>query len=130
MTPCASSAKVLTIATTLLLAATVASAQSPTTILVDVDRGRLEWEWSQGTGGPADGFRTECTNAQGHVVSADLADPNARTMPLSRAIDSVGTWTCVARAYNAFGVSDPSPSVTFEAGRRPGPPNAMRLVVQ
>lgn len=107
-----------------------AAAQPPLTILVDIDRGRLEWEWSQGTMGPADGFRTECTNAQGRTVVADVADPNARTMPLSRAIDSVGTWTCVAKAYNAFGVSDPSNSVTFEAGRRPSAPGNTRIVVQ
>lgn len=119
------------IAISIVLAAQLpAAAQSPTTILIDIERGRLEWEWTQGSGGPAESFRIECTDDQGRTVTTDIADPTARMIPLARAIDRVGTWTCVARAANAFGLSDPSPSVTFQAGRRPAPPATMRIVVE
>ncbi len=93
-------------------------AQTPT-LKVNLKDAVLSWTWTQGTEGLVDEFRMLC-NAISHVVGG-----TARSVGIFDFITAPGTYTCAVRAANAFGVSDPSNSVSFDAGLAPNAPGGL-----
>ena len=109
-----------------------AHAQPPLTINVAIDKATFNWSWTQGTGGPADGFRMKCGAASGTytLVSPPASGGGAaRTMPLSGVVTAPGTYFCAVAAFNLFGESAVSNEVNFTAGFRPDAATGLVIVV-
>ncbi len=96
----------------------IVEAQAPT-LKVNLKEAILSWDWSQGTEGAVDEFHMLC-NAISHVVGG-----TARSVGIFDFITAPGTYTCAVRAANAFGVSDPSNAVSFDAGLAPNAPGGL-----
>lgn len=87
---------------------------------IDLSKATMDWTWTQGTGGVADGFRFACGGATGaYTTVTDLLGATVRSVAVSKVIKGTGTWFCVVSAYNSFGESTPSNEVNFIAGVSP-----------
>lgn len=97
--------------------------------IVDLNKGYLQWAWSQGDptqNGPADGFDMNCTSGT-VVVKKQVADPAARKCMLTAIPLTIGTWTCTVDAYNAGGTSGQSNAVSFQASLSPSLPTGLSV---
>lgn len=102
-----------------------------TAIIVDIEKARLTWEWSQGTGGMADDFLLTCTSAaQPTPTTTPITGPATRSVPVKTVITGLGTWTCSVQARNAAGISPASNAVQFIAGTLPFSPTNLILEAQ
>ena len=114
-----------------VLLASIAWAQTPTVISVDITKAQLTWSWAQGTGGVVVEFRIKCGNAAGmYTKTTVLADPAARTLPVASAIGGPGNWFCAVSAANQFGESPNSNEINFAAGNVPVAPSGLQILVQ
>jgi len=101
------------------------TSQAQSTITVNIKKAALTWEWEQGTGGPADGFRVKCGSASGQYTKLTVVTADTRRVPILAVIDGLGTWFCVVESFNEFGPSETTTNeVSFKAGDIPmGPTN-------
>lgn len=107
------------------------TAQAQTTISVDINKAKLAWDWTQGTGGIPTEFRVKCGAATGNYSRVTtLADPAARGANIRDVITGSGNWFCAVTAANAFGESVPSNEVNFSAGAAPSAPTNARVSAQ
>ena len=112
-----------------LLAATSVGAQ--TTVAVDINKAKLAWTWSQGSGSAATQFIVKCGPTTGNYTKiTSVTDVTVRQLPVIQAISGPGTWFCVVTAANQFGESAPTSEVTFNAGSIPVSPVGLSVVVQ
>ena len=118
----------------LLLFATAAQAQ--TTVVVDLNRALLQWNWTKGTNpGVDDGdvaeFVIKCGNAPlVYNKETVLANPAARSIAVKDAIRGSGDWFCIVTARNQFGESGASNEVPFAAGVKPSSPSNLSVAAQ
>ena len=109
-----------------LLLSTELAAQ--TVISVDINKARLQWDWTQGTGGAVDKFNVKCGTTPTTVSKVTtIADPAARSANIRDVITGSGQWYCAVNAENGFGVSGDSNQVPFAAGAAPSAPANSRV---
>lgn len=83
----------------------------------DLNRAKLTWSWSQGTGGVVDGFKMKCGIGSGtYTLIANIPDPTAREFPVRSVITGSGGYYCVVTAFNGVGESPPSNEIFFVVG--------------
>jgi len=82
---------------------------------VSIEKARLSWNWTQGTGGPASEFRFECGSVSGVYTIFYTAPAQPLNAAVKDVVGSPGKYFCVVKAANAGGKSDPSNEVFFEA---------------
>lgn len=115
-----------------LLSVTPADAQ--TMVSVDIHKAILAWDWTPGAApndGTAASFTMKCGKTTGvYTVLTPIADPAARSIPISKAIPGQGQWFCACTAVNTFGESPPTNEVSFNAGALPAPPANERVQAQ
>src|SRR5262245_7322527 len=113
-----------------LLLAIQADAQV-TSLIVDIDKAVLSWNWSQGTGGMAESFDVKCgTTSKVYSQITNLASPSARSIPVRQAITGSGLWYCTVEAVNKYGRSGDAPEATpFDAGAKPSTPDKVMIQV-
>lgn len=105
--------------------------EAQTTLVVDIDRASLKWDWAQGTGGPVDEFLVKCGSAPStYSRTTSLLNPAARTLAVRTAITGSGLWYCAVSARNKYGESANSNEVFFDAGVVPSSPTNLTLQVQ
>jgi hypothetical protein len=104
------------------------TAQAQTALSVAFNTAKFSWDWAQGTGGPADGFRMHCGTATGvYTITGPDVGPAIREQLVSEVITAPGEYFCVVRAFNVAGESADSPEVQFEAVVEPGAPSNLRV---
>lgn len=112
-----------------LIIASIAEAQ--TTISVDINKAKLAWDWTQGSGGTPTEFRVKCGTATGNYTKVTtIADPAARQANVKDVITGSGNWFCAVSAANSFGESGNSNEVPFAAGAAPLAPTNARVTAQ
>lgn len=116
----------------MLTAWTPVEAQTPETIITDIDRASITWDIVP----PADGvswaeqYALTCHSpSQPSPVLATVAHP-ANTIALRGVLPGVGTYTCTVRAENHVGASAESNAVSFGVGGPPGVVNNVRIEVR
>lgn len=97
-------------------------------LVLRVPLARAVFEWQHPAPADVEEWIFECGGAPVRVPKAEVTPPDLR-VPVSRVITAPGTYTCQLRAANAFGASDPSNAVTFEAGLPPEPGSGLRVVI-
>jgi len=111
-------------------------AQAQPVIAVDIDKGKLQFSWTQGSGGMPTFFKSKCGTSSGthgtlfsqsFVQSSD----NLYTIPVSAATaNSPGTYFCVVVAGNPVGESAPTNEISFFAGTVPAAPIGLGVLAQ
>jgi len=115
----------------MVLLASLAYAQAPAVISVDIAKARFSWSWAQGTGGPVAEFRVKCGTVSGtYPTVKTIVDPAARSLAVNQVISTPGAYFCVVTAANQFGESLPTNEVSFAAGNVPPAPLQLEIVVQ
>lgn len=107
-----------------------ASTDAQTIVSVNINKAKLVWDWTQGTGGTADEFRVKCGQTSGTYTKITSVAPTLRELAVSTAIAGNGNWFCVVTAANSFDESGPSSEVPFVAGVGPSSPSNLRLQAQ
>lgn len=112
---------------TILVAASTAYAQ--TSVSVNINKAKLAWQWTQGSGGAADGFNVKCGNTPGNYTRITaINNPAARSVDVKDAITGSGQWFCTVTAFNQFDESAGASEVNFFAGAGPSAPT--NLIIQ
>lgn len=104
--------------------------EAQTSISVDINKAKLQWSWSQGTGSPADEFRVKCGPSSGNYTKTTVVPSPTTEVAVSSAIGGLGAWFCVVTAANQFGESAPTNEISFVAGTIPGAPSGLQVVAQ
>lgn len=100
-----------------------------TTIAIDINKAKLQWQWTQGVGSPADGFSIKCGPTAGSYIRiTNIAPGVLRETAIATVIGGPGTYFCTISAYNEFGESGLSNEVTFRAGTVPDKPNPLVII--
>jgi len=96
------------------------TAQTVPTILVNLNRAKLNWTWTpDAASSPADGFRVKCGQVTGvYTKITELPTPTARTAAIKDVIAGNGNWFCVVAVFNGFG-EVASSELPFVAGASP-----------
>lgn len=111
------------------LVADVVHAQ--TSVSVNINKAKLSWQWTQGTGGVADGFNIKCGNTTGNYTKiTTINNPTARTADVKDAITGSGQWFCIVTAFNQFDESAGASEVSFFAGDGPSAPTNLTIQAQ
>lgn len=113
-----------------LLALCAVPAAGQTIIAVDINKAKLYWTWTKGTGGDATEFRVKYGQATGTYTKTTPVPAPATTTALVSAIAGPGQWYCVVTAANEFGESPPSNEIAFRAGQVPSSPNDLVIQAQ
>lgn len=86
----------------------------------DLNKAKLVWTWSQGTGSAVERWVIKCGPTPANLtITKDVPLPAVRTFLLKDIPLTQGTWTCTVAAANTFGTGGTSPEVTFSAGPTP-----------
>lgn len=88
-------------------------------ISVDINRAKLSWTWTQGTGGLASEFRVKCGQTTGVYTRTTIVAYPATIANVKDVITGNGNWFCAVTAANSFGESGLSNEVPFVAGAAP-----------
>lgn len=122
----------LILAFAILLITSAAYAQ--TAIVVDINRARLTWDWTQGpepNNGLVEAFNVKCgPSSKTYNRTTTFTDPALRSVPILSVIAGSGTYYCVASASNQYGESGNSNEVFFDAGAAPFPPSNFAVTAQ
>jgi hypothetical protein len=119
-----------------LLFAALAGPAAAQTVVVDLHKASLAWDWAKATvppyDGDADGFTAKCGRQSGvYNIQTPINDPAARSAPIRSVVNGQGQWFCVVGAFNRYG---PSPATTnevsFDAGAVPAGPTKARVQAQ
>lgn len=112
------------------LSSTFALSQvTPTTLTADINKAKLVWNWTQGTGGPAEKFVVKCGPTAGtYPTLLELPDPAARSVPVNKVATKPGQYFCVVVAANSIGQGGASNEVSFQAGQTPDSATGLTLV--
>ena len=122
--------KIVLLSALLLSLAIWTSAQAQTSVAVDINKAKLMWDWTQGTGGVPAEFLVKCgTTSQNYTRITSVA-PTLRELSVSSAITGSGNWFCTVSAANQFGESANGNEVPFVAGAVPSSPTNMRVTAQ
>ena len=112
--------------------------QVPNVISVDFEKSILSWDpgvecdaagQPVGCGGPVIDYHVHCKFIGG--VDLPIANVPAPTtqIPMKSIISQTGKYECFVTGSNTAGVSGPSATLPFDAGRRPAPPVNLRIGV-
>lgn len=86
-------------------------------VIVDLNKGQLQWQWVQGTGGLASEFHVKCGSASGSYSKITvLVGSTVRTANIKDVITGSGIWYCVVTGANKYGESGNSNEVPFDGG--------------
>lgn len=110
-----------------LLGLTWAGPASGQELVLRVPLARAVFAWDHPDPASVDEWVFECGSAPVRIPKAEV--PTSLRVPLDRVITAPGTYTCQLRAVNAFGTSEPSNAVRFEAGVPPAGPVEFRVVI-
>ena len=123
-------------AVSLLGTVTVAVAQVPSTVIVNIDKTSLVWD-ANPVADLVDKYTVKCGGVSGdyNLLAYDvLPDATTGVIPTRAALkDFVTQWGvhfCVVTASNKYGTSGPSNEVEFDAGRPPTTRQNLRLESQ
>lgn len=104
-----------------------ANAPAQTSISVDINKAKLQWDWAQGSGGIPDNFLVKCGQSTGNYTRITQVLYPSTSVNISSVITGQGNWFCAVSAFNQFGESGLSNEVPFVAGAVPSPPSNARV---
>lgn len=105
------------------------NAFAQTSIAVNIDKAKLQWQWDQGAGAPANGFDVKCGQASGVYTKVTIVTPSTiKEVTVKDTISGPGSWFCAVSAFNEFGDSNLSNEVTFRAGIAPNDPSTLIII--
>lgn len=117
-----------------LIVSALVSPVSAQTVVVDLNKASLAWEWAKGqppNDGDPESFLAKCGKVQGvYNVQTPISDPTARTVSLRSILNGQGKWFCVVAATNRYGQSGNSNEVSFDAGAVPADPTGAKVQAQ
>ena len=118
------------ILTAAFVAVMTGAALAQNVVAVNIQKAKLTWAWSQGTGSATSEFRVKCGASTGvYTVTTPVTFPT-QELAVKSAISGVGPWFCVVVAANQFGESAPSNEVSFLAGDVPGGATNLTVLAQ
>ena len=106
------------------------------TVILDLDKAELAWDWTKGTTpnvntGDVERFDVKCGRQSGvYSSTSPVNDPLARSVKISQVLNGDGQWFCVLSAVNRYGVSGHSNEVSFDVGAAPASPANLRVQAQ
>ena len=93
--------------------------------VVDLNKARMTWTWTQGTGGPVTAFRVKCGATSGsEAILVSIPDPLARSVAVNTVVGT-GKSYCRVHAANAYGESGASNEIFLDAGLVPAVPGSL-----
>ncbi len=117
----------LLIILSVFLAASVAFGQ--TTIAVDINKARFQWD-APTTGGTPTEYHVKCGPTTGtYTLPVTKVLVPATTIPVKTVVTSVGKYFCVVSAANSYGESGNTAEISFDAGDVPGVVSNLKIVV-
>jgi len=114
------------------------SAQVPNVISVDYETAILSWDAGvvcdangqpAGCGGSVAMYHIQCKVLAGASLPVLDVPAPATNVTIKSIITQIGKYECFVTASNAIGESGPSNTLQFDAGRRPAPPQNLRIGV-